>query len=323
MPLCTKAKNNSMSKVIGIGETVTDFIIRNDQPEAMVCGGSCYNSMISIGRCGVEALFIGEVGNDRLGLRTRQMLEANGVNADYLTLTEGKKSQLSLAFLNDRNDAEYVFYKDHASDIFPLSTPVADAGDVVLYGSFYALNPVIHPALSRFLAKAEARGAIIYYDINFRASHLADKDRISSELLDNLNHATIVRGSDEDFRNLFDTDDADTIYNKIGPRCDILIITRGSGDVSIMTEGRCKDYSVEPARVVSTVGAGDSFNAGFVCALVRQGVTRSQLPNLPDETVDYLVDTATRFGREVCGTTDNYISLSTGQQFRNESVADS
>ena len=112
-----------MGKVIGTGETVTDFIIRDGKPEDMVCGGSCYNAMISIGRCGVKAVFIGETGDDRLGLRTRQMLEDNGVSAEYLVMTEGKKSQLSLAFLNKKNDAEYVFYKDHASISSPPTFP--------------------------------------------------------------------------------------------------------------------------------------------------------------------------------------------------------
>ena len=46
-----------MRKAIGIGETVLDIVFRNNQPQAAVPGGSTFNSMISLGRCGVPADF--------------------------------------------------------------------------------------------------------------------------------------------------------------------------------------------------------------------------------------------------------------------------
>ena len=44
-----------MRKVIGIGETVLDIIFRNEQPINAVPGGSAFNAMISLGRCGVNS----------------------------------------------------------------------------------------------------------------------------------------------------------------------------------------------------------------------------------------------------------------------------
>lgn len=305
-----------MAKIIGTGETVTDFIIRNGTPEQMVCGGSCYNSMISIGRCGIESVFIGETGEDKLGLRTKQMLEQNGISNEFLVMTEGKKSQLSLAFLNERNDAEYVFYKDHAADIFPTKLPTVNSGDVMLFGSYYSLNPSIHNALSNFLDKAKAANSIIYYDINFRASHLAERERIMPSLIDNLDKASIVRGSHEDFLNLFDTDDTAQIYDKVSPYCPNLIITRGGKEVNLITPHLRKDYAVEPTRVVSTVGAGDNFNAGIVCSIIANKIGKADLTTLTEPQWDELIATATTFAREVCGTTDNYISHATGQRFK-------
>ena len=68
-----------MRKVIGIGETVLDIIFRNDQPISAIPGGSSFNAVISLGRSGVEATFIGETGNDRVGRNTIQFLRDNGV----------------------------------------------------------------------------------------------------------------------------------------------------------------------------------------------------------------------------------------------------
>lgn len=305
-----------MSKVIGIGETVTDIIIRNGKPEDMVCGGSCFNSMISLGRCGLPALFIGEVGADKLGFQTKAFLEENGIETSFLKVTEGKKSQLSLAFLNERNDAEYVFYKDHSGDVFPEELPEINESDIVLYGSFFALNPIVHPALSNFLAKANETGAIIYYDVNFRSSHLGEKDSLAAQLEDNFSKASIVRGSDEDFLNLYGTDCADDIYKRISPFCKILIITRGGRSLDIITPAQKLSFAVPQTKVVSTVGAGDSFNAGVVFALMSKGISKEKLNLLEEEDWKEIVCVATAFSSEVCGITDNYISKATGEAMK-------
>ena len=55
-----------MRKVFGIGETVLDIIFKNEQPIGAVTGGSVFNGIISLGRCGVTASFISEAGNDRV-----------------------------------------------------------------------------------------------------------------------------------------------------------------------------------------------------------------------------------------------------------------
>lgn len=311
-----------MSKVIGTGETVTDIIIRDDKPERMVCGGSCYNSMISLGRAGVKSVFIGEVGDDRLGRRTMEFLRDNGVSPDFLTVTAGKQSQLSLAFLNRKNDAEYVFYKDHASDIFPTHLPQVNREDVLLFGSFYAINPVIRRPLEDFVRRARQGGASIYYDINFRAAHTRDKDRVMPFILQNIEDADIVRGSDEDLLIVFGVKTPEEAWRLLADRCNILIVTRGAKGVSVFTHSGRRDYEVKPVRVVSTVGAGDSFNAGFVFGLIRSGIKRTGAATakleLAPTSIDTFVDTAMRFSAEVCASTDNYISVATGDNLKSQ-----
>ena len=105
-----------MQKVIGIGETVLDIIFRNEQPISAIPGGSTFNAIISLGRSGIETGFISETGNDRVGRNIIQFLRDNGCKAECVNVYPGSKSPLSLAFLNEQNDAEYVFYKDHPHD---------------------------------------------------------------------------------------------------------------------------------------------------------------------------------------------------------------
>lgn len=301
-----------MRKVIGIGETVLDIIFKGDQPVSAVPGGSVFNALISLGRSGLNTSFISETGNDRVGRRIISFLEENGVDASNVNVHKDSKSPLSLAFLNEKNDAEYIFYKDHPHDKLDFTYPEVNPDDVVMFGSFYAVNPVIRQQVAGFFEHARSHGAIIYYDVNFRASHRNDVMKITPNLLENLEMCDIVRGSREDFEVLFGRTDADKIY-----RTDIsfythnFIYTQGADNVELRAEGGIsRSYPVEPMETVSTIGAGDNFNAGFVYGLIKEGITRKQFQDgLSAEQWDKLIASAQMFARECCKTIDNYITV--------------
>ena len=306
-----------MRKVIGIGETVLDIIFRGDQPVSAVPGGSVFNALISLGRSGVRTSFISETGNDRVGRRIISFLEENGVDASNVNVHKDSKSPLSLAFLNENNDAEYVFYKDHPHDKLDFIYPEVNTDDVVMFGSFYAVNPVIRQQVAGFLEHAKSHGAIIYYDVNFRASHRNDVMKITPNLLENLEMCDIVRGSSDDFEALLGHEGADKI-----DRTDIsfythnFILTQGSDAVELRAEGGIsRSYPVEPMETVSTIGAGDNFNAGFVYGIISEGITHEQIKaGLSNEQWDKLIANAQLFSAECCKSINNYVSKEFGKK---------
>ncbi|MBQ9357494.1 MAG: carbohydrate kinase [Prevotella sp.] len=307
-----------MRKVIGIGETVLDIIFKNDQPTAAVPGGSVFNSLISLGRAGVKASFISETGNDRVGRTIIDFLGNNGVDASCVYVYPDSKSPISLAFLNEHNDAEYLFYKDHPNDRIEFSYPEINEDDIVLFGSYFAVNPVIRPQVAGFLEHAKQRGAILYYDVNFRASHKNEVLRLTPNILENLDLADIVRGSAEDFEVMFRKSDPDAVYrSQIAFYTKKFIYTSGAGPVELRAEqGMKKSYPVTAIQApVSTIGAGDSFNAGFVYGLVRYGLRRSDIEQgLDEKQWDALIDCAMKFSANVCGSISNSISEDFGSE---------
>lgn len=102
-----------MRKVIGIGETILDIIFRNGQPTAAVPGGSVFNGIVSLGRAGVPICFISETGNDHVGEIILRFMRENNIPTDHVNVFPDGKSPVSLAFLNEHSDAEYIFYKDY------------------------------------------------------------------------------------------------------------------------------------------------------------------------------------------------------------------
>ena len=298
-----------------------DIIFRNDQPIQALPGGSTFNAIISLSRSGVNTSFISETGNDRVGRMIIQFLKDNGCEADSVSVYPDSKSPLSLAFLNDQNDAEYIFYKDHPHDRLDFTLPEINEDDIVLFGSYYAVNPVIRPQVKAFLDYAHERGAILYYDVNFRASHQYEVMKLTPNLLENFELADIVRGSAEDFEVLFKKNDAEQVYrSQIMFYTKKFIYTNASAPIQLFADnGLKKQYPIDKMDTVSTIGAGDNFNAGFLYGMLTNGITRSQLTEgLSEEQWDSIVEQGKKFSAEVCRSLYNYVSPEFGAARKEE-----
>ena len=294
-------------RVIGIGETVLDILFKNDQPQKAVPGGSTFNSIVSLGRAGVPCVMVTEVGGDHIGDMICRFLEENGVSSQYVCRHEGTKSHITLAFLDEHNDAQYTFYKDHASIALDGVLPHIQADDIVLFGSYFAINPAIRPAVSRLLHEARERGAWLYYDINFRKTHMPEIPALMANIEENMRLADVVRGSMEDFEYLYNLQKPETIYERVSHFCRTLILTDGARSIRIYTPEGCETYPVQKIETVSTVGAGDNFTAGYIYAKL-QGVDHQ----------DARIRMAQRWSQDVCCQIGNNISDELVAQLKKE-----
>ncbi len=285
------------NRVIGIGETVLDILFKDDQPQKAVPGGSTFNSIVSLGRAGVPCIMVTEVGGDHIGDIICRFLVENGVSSEFVCRHEGVKSHITLAFLDEHNDAQYVFYKDHASVALDGKLPQIQHDDVVLFGSFFAINPAIRPAVSSMLLNARKAGAWLYYDINFRKTHIPDIPDVMANIEENMRLADVVRGSMEDFDYLYGLHDGEAIYERVSRFCSTLILTDGARSIRIFTPDSCKTYPVQAIETVSTVGAGDNFNAGYIYAMMKGSEDQASR-----------IEMAQRWSQDVCRQIGNNIS---------------
>ena len=298
-----------MRKVIGIGETIMDIVFKNEQPTKSVPGGSVFNGLISLGRAGIETTFISEVGNDRVGNTILNFMKENGVNGHHVCVYPDSKSPVSLAFLNDKNDAEYIFYKDYPNLRLDAEMPEVTGDDIIMFGSYYAITPQLRDKVKELLDRARKAGAIIYYDVNFRKSHAHEAIKLMPIILENFEYADIVRGSNEDFGFMFGMTDPDKVYqHKVSFYCPRFICTNGGEGLCLRTATLKKDYPVAPLQTVSTIGAGDNFNAGLVFGLLKNRIRRADLDELTEADWDKIIASGMSFSKEVCTSLDNYIS---------------
>lgn len=297
-----------MRKVVCAGETILDILFKNNQPIAAVPGGSTFNCIISLGRAGVPAFFVGETGEDAVGAQIADFLKKNKVSTDYFTSRKDIRTAVSLAFLNERNDAQYVFYKDQPKTSDNFCVPDFQAQDILILGSYYAICPARRKQVLSMLQAAAEAGAIVYYDINFRKNLQPELEALTPAIQENCRIADIVRGSADDFEIMYGTRDAEQIYREhIAGFCPVFICTNADKDLKVCLPDKTLSFPITPIKTVSTIGAGDNFNAGFVYGLTRYGIRKEELLHLEEKQWQKLVACGLYFSANVCQSIHNSI----------------
>ena len=297
-----------MRKIYGIGETVFDIIFKNGQPQAAKPGGAMLNSAVSLGRMRLPVYFISEYGNDNVGKLIDGFLEKNGVITDYVHHFDEGNTGLALAFLNEKNDASYTFYKNYPRKRLDIVFPEIMKDDIILYGSIYAVTHEIRDKFTALTDLAGKKGAILIYDPNFRPTHQSDLNILTPVIIENMQAASMIRGSDEDFRNIFGAATADEAWEVVRKYCNCLVYTANAEGVYVRTTGYRGKFPVNKINPVSTIGAGDNFNAGMIAAIFKNGITCGRLYSMGEKEWSEIISVGVSFATDVCMSYENYIS---------------
>jgi fructokinase len=304
-------------RVYAIGETVYDIIFKDGAPIAAKPGGAMLNTCVSLGRLGLPVSFISELADDDVGNLILAFLDENNVESQRVYRYSKGKTALALAFLDMDNEAHYNFYKQYPVNRMQMEMPEFRTDDIVLFGSFAAITKQLREPLLQMLKAAIKAGAIIIYDPNFREPHLKELSELKPYIIENIGYADIVRGSSGDFNMIFNAWNATEAYHHIQDAgCRILISTSANDPVQLKTNGIHINVQAPIINPVSTIGAGDAFNAGLIYGLMKLNLAKNDLASLKKQVWETLLDIGIAFGSTVCESYDNYISQAFAAKLR-------
>ncbi|MCK9617988.1 MAG: PfkB family carbohydrate kinase [Lentimicrobiaceae bacterium] len=297
-----------MRRIFALGETVLDILFRDDKPVSATPGGSMLNVAVSLGRLGLPVYLISEQAEDSTAAFISRFLQNSSVSQQFIHKIKGK-TPIALAFLDSQNNAVYSFYHDNLplKESTPASLPDIQQTDLLLFGSFYALKPQNRHIINHCTGNSKTGKPFVIYDPNFRTAHSNSLQEVFSVICQNIASADIVRASDEDLFNIFhetDTLKLAEIIAELG--CKQLIITRNKQGVDIINPTLQKHYPVPEIKTMSTIGAGDAFNAGLAYALFTLNPQFHKI--IPDEKFwDKAINIAINLSSAVCCSYENYI----------------
>lgn len=305
-----------MRKIYGIGEALLDIIFKDGQPQTAKAGGSVLNSVVSMGRMDLPVSFISEYGLDDVGNLIDNFLKKNGVDTSFVHRFRNGNTALSLAFLDNKNDAHYTFYKDYPGNRLDIKFPAIKKDDIVQCGSFYAIWPAIREKFKKFIQYAKENGALILHDPNFRKTHLLELEILKPFIIDNISMTDLLRGSDEDFKNIFGVDNPDDAWEAVKGYCKCLVYTANIEGVYVRTPSFSGKFPVQKIVPVSTIGGGDNFNAGMITSIYNNNIKKEQLEKMTEPGWSKIIGTAVAFATHVCLSYENYISLQFAKELK-------
>ena len=302
-----------MAKIHTAGETVFDIIFENGVPTGGNPGGSVLNSSVTLGRLGLNPRFLTDFCSDMLGENIKKFLTENGVQPVCVIDDAGMKTSVALAFLDEHKNARYQFYKSRPGKCHEeLFKSDFERDDIFLFGSFYGIMPEVRNGMRRLINDANNKGVVIVYDPNFRKPHLPDLPNVMPFIKENIEAASIIKGSDEDFGLIFNAPDFESALkalHSINPTATIFY-TMGAKGCLCEHNGTVVECAAPKITPISTIGAGDNFNAGIVYGLVKHNIGLDQLHSgISTDILKDIMQSATKYAQEVCMSSSNYISL--------------
>ena len=287
--------------VYTIGESLIDIIFENNEARTAKAGGSMLNTAVSLGRSGIEVHHISEYSDDKAGDMIHNFLIQSNVGVDYIYRYSEGKTAIALAFLDEKKDASYSFYKQYPEKRLETNLPDFQSGDIFLFGSFYSLKDEIRERVLELVYAAKNNNSTVIYDPNIRHPHKREIPALRNRITENLIHSNIVRASDLDFKNIFDIENAEKAWELCREKeVDHLIYTMNAKGVYHFSGDGSSFYESGKIEPISTIGAGDSFNAGII-----KGILDSTAAIDWDKVIRLGIDFAT----EVCLSMDNYIAI--------------
>ena len=265
--------------LLAVGETLIDFIseqsvahLQNARSFRRYLGGSPANIAVNVAQLGGRSAVISKIGGDAFGRFIESELRRFGVSTDYLVVDEGVRT--SIVFVaRTTGTPDFEPMRDADFRLVPEDIPeAAIARAKVVHASAFALSrEPCRSAVRKAFTLAREMGKIISLDPNYSPRIWPDLGEARQVLAELYRMTTLTKPSLDDARRLFGPactpEQGIARFHEMGAR--FVIFTMGREGILISEDGRLLGHL--PARSVVAVdatGAGDSFWAGFVTALL-------------------------------------------------------
>jgi len=252
-------------------------------------GGSVFNTARALGRLGAEVGFLSGVSNDPFGEQLIKSMHESGVDSSMIVRGNGLTT---LAFVHlDSGDATYRFYDENSAGrmIYTQDFPTISPDVQAMF--FGGISLCLDPAASTYhdIFDANTLSKLTMIDPNVRPDIAPDTTAYFERLKQMIALSDIVKVSQDDLDLLIDGDHSTmeklAMIKSEGPS--VAILTEGSKGVRALYSD-CKEVRVNApkVRVRDTIGAGDTFNAGFLAMLEnlnllsKAGIKDISAPNL-------------------------------------------
>lgn len=258
--------------ILCAGESLIDMVPDNGSFRPLA-GGSVYNTAIALGRLGEPVAYLWPISRDPFGDVLLRPLAEAAVNTDLCPRTD-RLTTLALVTLTG-GEARYSFYDEGSAGrmLAPEDLPPLPGHIEALFAGGISLVPDPCGAAIEALIARDGNRLPVMLDPNIRPFFINDADAYRARLSRLIARSDIVKLSGDDLEWLhpdMTPEDAARQVLSQGPR--LVLQTGGAAGARAHWAGDVVSAPAIRTTVADTIGAGDTFNAGVLASLRRQGV---------------------------------------------------
>ncbi|MBP5230788.1 MAG: hypothetical protein ILO68_03575 [Clostridia bacterium] len=247
-----------MNRILTFGEVLWDIFEKEK-----TIGGAPFNFSAHCRKLGADVSFLSAVGDDELGRETRETVRNMGLDDGGVAVLKGRKTGYCAVTIKDGSP-----YYDLAFDVAYDHIPYPETGflrgsyDAFYFGTLASRHPDSAETLRKLLKECGTGVREIFFDVNIRGTFW------SREFLDGvLPHVTMLKLSREE-AGVFGTEDesalCERLFREYG-NLKLILLTKDKDGASVYGRDAVFHSQKPESKAISTVGAGDSFSACFLC----------------------------------------------------------
>jgi sugar/nucleoside kinase (ribokinase family) len=246
-----------------------DLTVRFDQHEALVkdaamtVGSSAAIFACGAARLGLRVAFIGVVGDDLFGRFMLESLAERNVDTSNVIVDPAQETGLSV-ILSRGTDRAILTHMGAMDALCAEDIPDELLGQARhLHVTSYFLQTALQPDLPALFARARELGLSTSLDTNF------DPDGRWAGVEATLAETAVFLPNDAEARALTGVTDIQEAARQLASRADVVAVKLGADGAMVCRDGSLTRVGSIPVTVADTVGAGDSFDAGFVYGILH------------------------------------------------------
>ena len=245
-------------KILSFGEIIWD-VYENEK----FIGGAPLNLAAHCSKQGADSFMLSSVGNDDLGKCALNEVEGFKLKTDFVYVNNEKETGKCIVTLNENGVPSYNVLTDVAYDYIKTPDNVNELQfDVFCFGTLALRSKENLKTVKSILKNSKIKK--VFCDINIRPPFFSEQVIIFA-----LENSNILKISDEELHYVTEAcgcKELQDIARKY-KNLEFILLTQGEKGATVFDCKNKKEYSenAPEVKVGSTVGAGDSFGATFIC----------------------------------------------------------
>jgi len=270
--------------MLEVNRNVNSNALLNSRIQASIgYGGDTLNTAIYLARLGITVDYFTALGDDQLSSWMINEWKKEGVGCDFVLQTAAQVPGLYMISISDKGERSFSYWRDHAPAKYIFSdekqrndlfNQLMDYDNIYLSGITLAIySQTVRDCLYEFFETYRATGKRICFDGNYRARLWEDNQTAQDNYRKMYSLTDIALPTADDEYELFQEPEELILKRMESLGVEELVLKKGEHGCILKNRSTPQAGQLiaahELSQVVDTTAAGDSFNAGYLSARLK------------------------------------------------------